>query len=149
MRGRAPSAPHELRATPSGRVSLGRAITASALAAVVACGGGDKSATGPPGPASVTLSAGATSVQVGEPLQVNAVVRDASGNSLAGAAIAWSSNPSAIASVDGAGVVTGIAPGAVAISATSGGATGQLTLTVTPAAVDRIVVTPSAPTVKW
>ena len=44
-------------------------------------------------------------------------------------------------------VVTGVAPGSATISASAGGKTGNASITVQLAPVDRIVVTPANPTV--
>jgi uncharacterized protein YjdB len=50
--------------------------------------------------------------------------------------------------VSPAGVVTGVAPGNVTISASAGGKTGTAAITVQLAPVSRIVVTPANPSVK-
>src|SRR5207244_10938058 len=58
--------------------------------------------------------------------------KDANGNPLAGRAITWSSSNSAIASVNGSGLVTGVATGGpVTITATSEGQSGTSAVTVT------------------
>src|SRR5262245_62170670 len=54
--------------------------------------------------ASVTVSPASTSIAVGSTQQLQAVVKDASGNVLAGRTVTWSSNSVSIASVSGSGV---------------------------------------------
>ena len=62
---------------------------------------------------------------------------------LSGRVVAWSSSNSAVATVTDGGVVTGVAPGSVSITATSEGRSGSASLTVVPAPVTTVVV--SAP----
>lgn len=74
-------------------------------------------------PAQVTVDRGST-----QPLA--AEVRDRLGNLLAGRAVTWTSSAPGVASVDAAGMVTGLAAGTARIDATSGSATGSATITV-------------------
>ncbi|MBU6367883.1 MAG: Ig-like domain-containing protein, partial [Gemmatimonadetes bacterium] len=73
-----------------------------------------------------------------------ATTADASGRTLTGRAISWTTSAAAVATVSTAGVVTAVAPGAATITATSEGRSGTATITVTPPAVERITVTPSS-----
>ena len=70
--------------------------------------------------------------------QATAVARDPSGTVLTGRAITWSTSNAAVGIVTSSGLVTSIGPGAVAITATIGGASGLVAIAV-PA--------PPAPTV--
>lgn len=97
--------------------------------------------------ASVTVSPSSATVNVAWSTTLSATARDAGGNTVPGAQIAWTSSDPAVATVSN-GVVTGVAPGSVTITATSGGATGSAAITVQLAPVDRIVVTPSNPSIK-
>ena len=112
-----------------------------------ACGGGtEKATTGPIGSttASVTVSLESSSVVVGQATQATASARDAGGNVLSGRTIAWASNNALVANVSANGVVTAIAPGTTAITATSDGRTGSATMTVVapaPAPVAAVAVT--------
>jgi hypothetical protein len=80
-------------------------------------------------PASIGLTAGATQ-------QLTATVTDASGNTLTGRSITWTSSNAAVAAVDpNSGVVTAITSGGgVTISATSEGKTGTSIVTVATSA---------------
>ncbi|HEU0080162.1 MAG TPA: Ig-like domain-containing protein, partial [Longimicrobiaceae bacterium] len=89
----------------------------------------------PPAPvAGVTVSPAAASVEAGRTVQLTATPMDAAGSPLAGRTVAWSSSNPAAATVSGAGVVTGVAPGSATITAASEGKNGSAAVTVTTAA---------------
>ena len=93
---------------------------------------------------SLTLSPATASIAGGTTQQysVNANYSDGSTQPLT-AGLSWSSSPSAVAGVDVNGVATGITAGQATITATYGSMTGSTVLTVTPAALTAIVVTPA------
>jgi uncharacterized protein YjdB len=97
--------------------------------------------------ASVTVSPAAPSLAVGGTVALTATVKDASGNTLTGRAVSWSSSNSGVATVSSTGVVTAVAPGTATIRATSEGKTGEATVTVTAAAVASVTVAPATSTV--
>ena len=66
----------------------------------------------------------------GQSTQANATTKDASGNVLTGRTIVWTTSDPAVASVDGAGLVTALKAGTVTVTATSEGKTGSASLTV-------------------
>src|SRR5213075_982155 len=78
-----------------------------------------------------------------------ATTKDASNNVLTGRTITWSSSNTSVIVVNaGTGLVTGQAPGGpVTITATSEGKTGIASITVTPAPVATVAVSPSSTTV--
>jgi len=82
--------------------------------------------------ASVTLSPASVTLSIGGIQQFTAILKDASGNTLTGRAVAWASTNAALATVSGTGLATGIAAGSATISATSGGVTGTAPVTVNP-----------------
>src|ERR1019366_441142 len=63
--------------------------------------------------------------------QATAVLKDASGNVLQGRAVTWQSSNTAVATVNGTGVITTVAVGTSTITATSEGQSGGALLTVT------------------
>lgn len=76
------------------------------------------SATSRPGPlANISLSQTGATITAGEMLQLHATLSDAYGNQLADRSPAWTSSPPAVATVDGTGLVTSLAPGPVTITA--------------------------------
>ena len=84
-----------------------------------------------PAVASVTVPLAAGSVQVGQTAQLTATPLDASDLPLTGCSpVSWSSSDAAKATVNSSGVVTGVAPGAVTITATAGGQTAQIGVNV-------------------
>lgn len=92
--------------------------------------------------ASVQVTAPASTVAVGETMQLDASPRGPSGAVLAGVNVTWSSSNEAVAAVSAAGRVTAKAPGQATIRATAGGRTGETTVTVAPPAVASLEITP-------
>jgi len=86
--------------------------------------------------ASVSLSASSTSMVAGQSQAVSVTLKDASGNTLTGRTIAWSSSSTSVATVSASGQVTAIGAGSAVITATSEGKSGTLTLKVAAAPVD-------------
>src|SRR5437867_164127 len=96
--------------------------------------------------ASVAVSPASASVQVGQTVQLAATPRDANGNPLSGRAVSWASSNTAVATVSGSGLVTGVTAGSATITATSEGQGGTATITVAapaPAPVASVTVTPA------
>ncbi len=81
--------------------------------------------------ASVTVSPATASVPVGQTVQLTATPKDASGNPLAGRVMTWASNNTAVATVNGSGLVTGMTAGSATITATSESHSGTAAITVT------------------
>jgi hypothetical protein len=80
--------------------------------------------------ATVTVTPASASVQVGATQQLTAELRDANGDAITGRPITWASGNTNIATVNGSGVVTGVAAGGTAITATSEGTSGSASVTV-------------------
>lgn len=122
---------------------------ALACLTLAACAGGDGGTKPPTTPtvASVSVALSENSIAVGRSTTASAVARDASGATVAGKNPSWSSSSSAVASVDGAGTVTGVGVGAADIVATIDGQTGRAALTVTPPSVALVTVALASPTV--
>lgn len=95
----------------------------------------------------VAISAPSTSVVAGATMQLSAVAQDASGNTLAGRTITWSTSDATRATVSSTGLVTGVLAGSVTISAASEGKSAVVTLTVTPPPVAVVAITPTTATV--
>jgi uncharacterized protein YjdB len=83
--------------------------------------------------ASVSVSPSATSVTVGQAVQLTATPRDANGTALTGRVITWGSSNTAVATLSGSGLVSGVAVGSATITATSEGQSGTAAVTVTAA----------------
>lgn len=134
------------------RVRLSPAAVIAVLFLVTSCkSGGDT--TGPddgknPPPAAVatvSLDRTTATLQPGATTQLAVTTRDASGNVLTGRTVTWSSGAQSVATVNGTGLVTAVAPGTATITATSEGKTAQATITVNPIPVETVELTiPSA-----
>jgi trimeric autotransporter adhesin len=99
------------------------------------------------GISSVVVSPNPTSVVAGQTRQLTAVARDAANATVTGVPFVWSSANTTTATVDGNGLVTGRVAGVVSISAAVGTVSGSSSVTVTPAPVNTVEVTPAAPNV--
>src|SRR5262249_5515948 len=83
-------------------------------------------------------------IAAGSAERLMAVARTVNGEPRSDAAIKWASDKPSIATVDAAGLVTGIAPGSATIKATSGEAIGKVTVEVKRDAVRRLSIQPAA-----
>src|SRR2546430_5274538 len=96
-----------------------------------------------PSIASVVVSPASATVPVGQTLQLTATPEDANGNPLSGRTVTWSSGSSAVAAVNGSGLVTGVALGSATITAASARASGPAGHTGKPAPVASPAVRPA------
>src|SRR5206468_1807014 len=85
--------------------------------------------------ASVAVAPATASVPVGQTVQFSATPRDSIGNALIARVVTWVSSAPVVVTVDGSGVVTGVAAGTGTITATSEGKDGAAALTVTASVV--------------
>ena len=153
---------------PSGNVLNGRAVTwsssntgvatvsAQGVLTAVAVGSTTITATseGKSGTAAVTISnvaVGSVTVQPQGPsivqganVQLSATVRDVNGNVVTDRVVTWSSSSTTQAVVSPTGIVTGVAPGTVTITATSEGKSGTTSVTVTQVPVGSVTVAPTS-----
>lgn len=99
--------------------------------------------------ATVTVTPANPSVQIGKTVQLTATTRDAKGNTLTGRVVTWGSGTPANATVNGSGLVSGVAQGTSVITATSETINGSVTATVTvpPPTLVRIIMSPDTATI--
>lgn len=71
-----------------------------------------------------------TGVRVGQSVQLVAALKDANGNILSNRVLTWSSSAGTIATVNEAGVVTGVAAGSATVTASSEGKSSTIVITV-------------------
>jgi uncharacterized protein YjdB len=81
--------------------------------------------------ASVGVSPSSASLVVGQTAQLTATTKDSAGHTLTGRAVSWTSDATAVATVNANGLVTGVTAGAATITATSEGKSGTAAITVT------------------
>ena len=93
--------------------------------------------------ATVAVSPDSAALVVGDTVRLSATVLDALGGAVEGAAVAWSSRDTLVATVDGSGLVRGLGPGRATVTAASGSAAGSATVAVEQS-VERVTVTPDS-----
>src|SRR5215213_2263824 len=89
-----------------------------------------------------------TSLVAGGNVQLDAVTRIFNGDPRTGVPINWTSDNAQVATVDAAGVVTGVGPGKANITATSGPATATTTISVVKNNLRSLTVTAGAKTAR-
>ena len=107
-------------------------------------------------PTAISLNTAASSIGVGQSVQLSAVVRDADGNPISDEPVTWSSSDLRVATVSATGLVAAIAIGSADVKASSGGVTAIAKVAVTaappagtpvpPSSVDVALPTVSLPT---
>ena len=93
--------------------------------------------------ASVLVEPAGPSLAIGEQLQFKASLKDQHGATLTEREIKWSASPSGLISLSGSGLAVANKEGAVEVVAESEGVKGTTRLTVTPAPVAKIAITPA------
>ncbi|MFN0097444.1 MAG: Ig-like domain-containing protein, partial [Gemmatimonadaceae bacterium] len=105
----------------------GLLVAASLLAIAGAC----TSSTEPSDPAAITLSTTAVALDaLGATQQVTATVLDDENRALEGETVTWSSSATSVATVSPAGLITAVTNGPATVTASAGGITAQVTVTV-------------------
>src|SRR6185437_14781266 len=101
-------------------------------------------AVGAPTPVSIGIAPPSISSIVGQTSQRTATVKDSSGAVIAGAPVTWSADNSGNATVSSTGLVTGVSAGVATVTATSGPAHMNASVTVSQAPANAVVVSPSS-----
>jgi FG-GAP-like repeat/Bacterial Ig-like domain (group 2)/FG-GAP repeat len=113
---------------------------------LVSCGGGSNPPASPT-LQSITVSAQSSTVAAGLKQQYTATGNYSNGTSGAPSGVTWATSNTAVATISSSGLVTTVAQGSVTVSATSGSVTGSTSLTVGPANLVSITVSPSNPSI--
>ncbi len=105
------------------------AVLVMAIALSAACG---ESVTqvGPDDVTALRITPDSVTVGVGRSIELQALPLDAGGAFLPRQTVVWSSSIPGVAAVDSAGVVTGVGPGVVEVTATSGSVSGMAVVEV-------------------
>ena len=126
--------------------AAGRAvITASAGGYTASCAVTVTAATVAVQSVTVSSRGGVSTLDVGSTLQLSATVLPVDATDRT---VTWSASPTTVATVSRSGLVTGVEAGTVTVTATAGGRTGSLTLTVRAVTVERenlLTTPPSLP----
>lgn len=94
--------------------------------------------------ASVVVAPATSTVTTGETTALVATVQDARGVVVTDRPVSWKSSNVAVATVSATGVVTGVSPGSVTITATSETKSGAATVIVTAVPVGSVTVAPTS-----
>lgn len=92
--------------------------------------------------ARVEINSASAPIVTGGAIKLNAVARIASGDPRSDVRIDWTSDNPSLATVDPAGLVTGIAPGRVKLRATAEGTVGTIEIEVVPSPVRKLALDP-------
>ncbi len=98
--------------------------------------------------ASVSILPQGSSIVAKSTLQLSAKVLDVNGTVVTDRVVTWSTSAAAVATVSPTGLVTGVTPGTVIITATSEGKSGTTLVTVTPVPVGSVVLSPPTPGIR-
>ena len=97
---------------------------------------------------SVTVQPQGPTILQGTSVQMSAVVRDVNDNIVTDRVVTWSSSNPSQAAVSPTGIVTGLAPGTVTITATSEGKSGSSSVTVRALPVGSVTVAPQSASIR-
>ena len=102
-----------------------------------------------PAPAkTIVIAPVSTPLVVGGTLALKAMAHISNGNPRTDVAISWVADTPSVATVDAAGVVTGVAPGTATLRATAGEASGRITIEVVKNTLTGLSVEPGASNVR-
>jgi uncharacterized protein YjdB len=137
--------------SPSGLVTAGAVRGGTAETAIITAAAEGRSANvslsvAPIPVATITPSTGQLSLYVGQVLQLGVALKDATGGTLTGRSVTWSSTAPAIASVDNQGLVTAIAPGTSTITLTAENKTASVNVTIALVPISTVQLTPETST---
>jgi trimeric autotransporter adhesin len=96
--------------------------------------------------ASIALSPASITGVAGNTMQVSAVLKDASGNTVAGQTVSWASSDATIANVSSSGLVTLKKQGSTTITASDGSISATVAVTVNATPVAAIALSPTTVT---
>lgn len=92
----------------------------------------------------VEVAPAGLTLEVGDSTALTVAIRDANGRSIAGVIGTWTSGDSSVASVTATGLVRGLKAGTAVVICSAEGRAGSATITVQNAAVNSVIVAPSA-----
>ncbi len=112
-----------------------RKVLLFGLLAVAACGGGGDGGGGTTQPVrvdKVVLSHGSANLLVGDSILISATLHDASGKTIAGRSVTWTTSNAAVARVSTLGWVVGVGVGSATITAAADGKSAPVSINVSP-----------------
>ncbi|MCC6319708.1 MAG: Ig domain-containing protein [Gemmatimonadaceae bacterium] len=140
------SAPNVASVSSTGRVA-GLATGTATVTASAGGRSGDAAITVVAGPVfSIAITPANPTVAERATLQLNTTLRDSLGNAATGS-VTWATSDATVATVSGAGLVTGVKSGSATITASAGGKAATATLTVTGPLAATLTLSPGPRTV--
>lgn len=130
----------KIRISSSGLATAVSIGTAQIVAAVEGKSGSAALTVAPVPVGSITITPTTGSVIVGQSIQLAAIPRDSAGSVLIGRTVEWRSSDISRAAVSDSGVVVGLSPGSVDITASAEGKTAKANVTVTAVPVAAIAL---------
>jgi hypothetical protein len=115
-------------------------LAAAATMALAGCGDDGKPPTGLPIIATIEISPASASIELGRVSRLTAIARTASGEVVAGTVFSWSSENTAVATVESDGTVTSVSIGTTEVTATAAGKSNSATVAI---------VAPTSPAARW
>ena len=91
----------------------------------------------------IAVTPATDTVVVSQTLQLTATAKDAQGGTLTGRPMAWITSDAARATVSSTGLVTGVTPGSVTITASAEGKTGTAVITIKDKPVASVILSPA------
>src|SRR2546425_4824415 len=92
----------------------------------------------------MSVSPASAAVLPTQTVQLTATTLDSTGAVLTGRTVTWSSSGTGVATVNGSGLVTGVAAGSTTVTAASEGRSASSSVTVTTVPVASVTVTPAS-----
>lgn len=136
-----------LLSTPAWRRALARAVVTAVIAiALSAC----SFITGVPDISRVDFTAPVTVIAPGQSVQATGLAIGTGGNVVTHPRrqVSFSSSNDSVATVSANGLITGVSPGRATITASSGGKSAKLDITVRPIPVRQVLIAPRTPIVR-
>ncbi len=93
----------------------------------------------------VTITPAAPVVRVNQSLQLTATARDGANNPIPGRAAVWNSSNPAVLAITSTGVVRGMSVGTSTVTATIDDVSTTKVITVQPAVIETVIITPAGP----
>ncbi len=121
-------------------------LGAMVIASGVSCGGDSTGPETPPHVSSIVVTPSSANLHVGDTVRLGVSLHDASGGTLTGRVVTWTSGNTNVATVTEEGLVTALGAGTASVTAKSEGASASATVVVAELPVSSVSVSPTLDT---